>query len=82
MSYHKWIPHTPSELVQLALPHESAGNWTYSVSCLHAPLHVTLSSRDPRSWDQRKKAQKTSTHIAAGGDSKQKPSQSSQRGFY
>lgn len=81
-SHHKWIPCTPSELIQLALPHGSSGNWTYSVSCLHAPLHVTLSSRHPRSWDQRKKAQKTSTHIAAGVDSKQKPSQSSQRGFH
>lgn len=42
---------------------QSAGNWRYSVSCLHAVLHVTLHSRNPRSWDQRKEVQKTSNTL-------------------
>lgn len=42
---------------------QSAGSWRYSVSCLQALLHVTLCSRNPRSWDQREEVQKTSNTL-------------------
>lgn len=76
-----WTPCTASVLIQLAQPYDvqALGN-TVSVvfmRCCTLPLAVGNRNLGIKGRRCRKQA-----HIAAGGDSKQKPSQSTQRAFY